>query len=153
MAPHRRSPSDWSDLPADGRVQLAIAISDRIDELIGDSVTWSKRLKPVQNGREYLRRHTCIEWAQQLVEVAEAMGISATEPGFGAPEEWKTTICTAQDFLAFQRAQWFANVAATFGPEVAAEDEATLQRMEAGPMEEFRHKLERSLGDGDPSRG
>ena len=147
---HHRTPSGWADLPVDGRIQLATAITDRIDELIGDSVTWSKRLAPVQNGREYLARYRCIQWAQDLIETAEALGIGATEPGFGGPVEWKATISTAEAFLEFQRDQYFAHVAANFGEAVAAEAEAHLQQMASGPMEEFRHSLERSLGDEAP---
>jgi len=79
------------------------AIRNQIIKFIEDSVPTSTKLTPVQNGKDYCRRLRCVQWAYDLADAADLLGLP--QSGFHAPI--KDTIKSAQLFLRLQRNEHF----------------------------------------------
>jgi hypothetical protein len=79
------------------------AIRNQIIKFIEDSVPTSTKLTPVQNGKDYCRRLRCVQWAYDLADAADLLGLP--QSGFHAPI--KDTIKSAQLFLKLQKNEHF----------------------------------------------
>jgi rubrerythrin len=107
----------------DAGLELALAIDARIGYLIGDTIPYSLRFRPVRNGADYRSRLRATRMARNLDAIAVLLGVKSRFCGSTSDE-----IESAERFLEFQRELYFCSLEKTHGKEHRDHQEQELDK-------------------------